>query len=72
MDIGPSEAETFWTKFLRKLTRRGLRCVKLVISDAHEGLKAAVIRLLNATCQRCRGRLRKIPRPTKSFSSFII
>src|SRR6476620_4242688 len=40
MDIGPSEAETFWTEFLRKLARRGLRGVKLVISDAHEGLKA--------------------------------
>ena len=39
MDIGPSEAETFWTAFLRKLTRRGLRGVKLVISDAHEGIK---------------------------------
>ena len=37
MDIGPSEAETFWTEFLRKLARRGLRGVKLVISDAHEG-----------------------------------
>jgi transposase-like protein len=35
MDIGPSEAETFWTAFLRKLARRGLRGVKLVISDAH-------------------------------------
>src|SRR3954452_10394290 len=42
MDIGPSEAETFWTGFLRKLTRRGLRGVKLVVSDAHEGIKAAV------------------------------
>jgi transposase-like protein len=47
MDIGPSEAETFWTSFLRKLTRRGLRGVKLVISDAHEGLKAAVAKVLN-------------------------
>ena len=37
MDIGPSEAEPFWTAFLRKLARRGLRGVKLVISDAHEG-----------------------------------
>ena len=36
MDIGPSEAETFWTAFLRKLARRGLRGGKLVISDAHE------------------------------------
>src|SRR5579863_4543947 len=54
MDIGPSEAETFWTEFLRKLARRGLRGVKLVISDAHEGIKAAVSKVLNATWQRCR------------------
>ena len=54
MDIGPSEAEPFWTAFLRKLTRRGLRGVKLVISDAHEGIKAAVSKLLCATWQRCR------------------
>jgi putative transposase len=54
MAIGPSEAETFWIDFLRKLTRRGLRGVKLVVSDAHEGLKAAVARVLNASWQRCR------------------
>jgi putative transposase len=54
MDIGPSEAEPFWTEFLRKLARRGLRSVKLVISDAHEGLKAAITRVLCATWQRCR------------------
>ncbi len=54
MDVGPSEAETFWTAFLRKLARRGLRGVKLVISDAHEGLKSAVSKVLNATWQRCR------------------
>src|SRR5215212_3460008 len=54
MDIGPSEAETFWTDFLRKLARRGLRGVKLVVSDAHEGLKAAIAKVLNATWQRCR------------------
>ena len=54
MDIGPSEAETFWIAFLRKLRRRGLRGVKLVVSDAHEGLKAAVAKLLNASWQRCR------------------
>jgi Transposase, Mutator family len=46
MAIGSSEAETFWTDFLRKLARRGLRGVKLVVSDAHEGLKAAVTRVL--------------------------
>jgi putative transposase len=54
MDIGPSEAETFWTAFLRKLARRGLRGVKLVISDAHEGIKAAVSKIFTATWQRCR------------------
>jgi len=54
MDIGPSEAEPFWTDFLRKLTRRGLRGVKLVISDSHEGIKAAVAKVLHATWQRCR------------------
>ena len=54
MAIGPSEAETFWTDFLRKLARRGLRGVKLVVSDAHEGLKAAIDKVLNATWQRCR------------------
>jgi putative transposase len=54
MAVGPSEAETFWTDFLRSLTRRGLRGVKLVISDAHEGLKAAAAKVLKATWQRCR------------------
>jgi len=54
MAVGASEAETFWTEFLRGLARRGLRGVKLVISDAHEGLKAAAARVLNATWQRCR------------------
>jgi putative transposase len=52
--IGPSEAEPFWSSFLRSLTRRGLRGVKLVISDAHEGLKAAAAKVLKATWQRCR------------------
>jgi putative transposase len=54
MAIGPSEAEPFWSSFLRSLTRRGLRGVKLVISDAHEGLKAAAAKVLKATWQRCR------------------
>ncbi len=39
MEVGTSEAEPIWTEFLRKLTRRGLRGVKLVVYDAHEGLK---------------------------------
>jgi putative transposase len=54
LHLGPSEAETFWTTFLKGLLRRGLRGVKLVVSDAHEGLKAAIRRVLGATWQRCR------------------
>jgi len=54
LTIGASEAETFWTDFLRSLARRGLRGVKLVISDAHEGLKASVSKVLHASWQRCR------------------
>jgi transposase-like protein len=54
LDIGPSEAETFWTAFLRRLARRRLRGVKLVISDAHEGIKATVAKVLHASWQRCR------------------
>jgi putative transposase len=54
MEIGASEAETFWTAFLRKLARRGLRGVKLVISDSHEGIKAAVSKVLSTSWQRCR------------------
>jgi transposase-like protein len=54
MTVGHSEAEPFWVEFLRSLARRGLRGVKLVTSDAHEGLKAAVAKVLGATWQRCR------------------
>ena len=54
LHIGPSEAETFWLGFLKSLARRGLRGVKLVISDAHEGLKAAIRRVFGASWQRCR------------------
>ena len=54
LHIGPSEAEPFWASFLKDLVRRGLKGVKLVISDAHEGLKAAIRRVIGATWQRCR------------------
>jgi transposase-like protein len=54
LHIGPSEAETFWATFLKSLVKRGLKGVKLVVSDAHEGLKAAIARVLGATWQRCR------------------
>ncbi len=54
MKVGASEAEPFWTEFLRSLMRRGLRGVRLVISDSHEGIKAATSKVLKATWQRCR------------------
>ena len=54
MEIGTSGADPIRTEFPRKLTRRGLRGVKLVISDAHVGIEAAVSTVLSATWQRCR------------------
>lgn len=53
-EIGTSEAEPIWTEFLRMLARRGQRGVKLAISHAHDGIKAAVSLVLRATWQRCR------------------
>jgi len=54
LKVGHSEAEPFWTEFLRSLNRPGLRGVKLVISDSHEGIKAAIAKVFKATWQRCR------------------
>jgi transposase-like protein len=55
VDVGPSEDRAFWTAFLRSLVKRGLAGVRLVISDAHEGLKQAISTVLTgATWQRCR------------------
>jgi putative transposase len=51
---GASEAEPFWTAFLRSLADRGLRGVKLVIADDHKGLRAAASRVFHASLQRCR------------------
>jgi putative transposase len=51
---GPSEAEVFWTEFLRSLADRGLRGVRLVIADDHKGLRAAARRVFHAGLQRCR------------------
>jgi transposase-like protein len=54
-DVGASEEAAFWTAFLRSLVRRGLHGVQLVISDAHEGLKAAIGQVFQgASWQRCR------------------
>ena len=54
LELGPSEAETFWMDLLRSLKARGLDGTKLVISDAHSGLRAAIERVFDATWQRCR------------------
>jgi len=55
VDVGPSEDRAFWTAFLRGLVKRGLTGVRLVISDAHEGLKQAISTVLSGTAwQRCR------------------
>ena len=51
---GPSEAEPFWTDFLRSLSARGLGGVKLVIADAPPGLKCAAAKVLGGTLQRCK------------------
>ena len=55
VDTGPSEDHSFWVAFLRSLVKRGLRGVRLTISDAHEGLRQAIAKVLSGvTWQRCR------------------
>ena len=55
VDVGPSEEKAFWRAFLRSLVKRGLKGVRLVISDAHEGLTQAISTVLSGTTwQRCR------------------
>jgi putative transposase len=53
IDLGEVESEAFWLEFLRSLRRRGLDGVRLVVSDDHEGLKAASARVLSCAWQRC-------------------
>ncbi len=53
LDCGECETEAFWREFLRGLVKRGLSGVQLVVSDAHEGLKQAIGRVLGAPWQRC-------------------
>jgi len=55
LDVGLTEDGPFWTEFLRSLVRRGLKDVQLVISDAHEGLREAIRKVLGGSSwQRCR------------------
>jgi transposase-like protein len=53
LDVGEVESGAFWTEFLRGLRKRGLTGVQLVISDDHDGLKAAIARVLASVWQRC-------------------
>jgi putative transposase len=52
-DVGEAETESCWREFLRSLCARGLTGVRLVVSDAHAGLKAAIAQVLGAPWQRC-------------------
>jgi len=54
LDVIPTESEEGWTQFFKGLKERGLRGVRLVVSDAHGGLKAAVRKVLKAEWQRCK------------------
>jgi transposase-like protein len=53
LDVGELESEAFWTEFLRSLRARGLEGVRLCVLDCHEGLKAAIARVLACPWQRC-------------------
>jgi len=76
--LGASEAHAFWKAFLRSLVARGLQGVQLVISDAHEGLKAAIAQVLTgATWQRCRvhfmrNLLARIPQADKAVVAALV
>lgn len=77
IDVGPTEAEAFWTEFLRSMIQRDLSGVRLVVSDAHEGLKAAVQKLFGATWQRCkvhfiRNALASVPKQQHKMVAAII
>ena len=53
IDVGEAETEAFWREFLRSLRARGLAGVQLCVSDAHEGLKNAIAKVLGCPWQRC-------------------
>ncbi|WP_067929719.1 IS256 family transposase [Alicyclobacillus shizuokensis] len=77
-DVGTSEDGAFWTEFLRALKERGLRGVKLVVSDAHLGLRQAISEVLTgAAWQRCkvhtiRNVLSQVPKKQQSMVAAII
>ncbi len=77
-DLGTSEDGAFWLAFLRSLVSRGLRGVKLAISDAHEGLRAAIETVLvGSAWQRCRVHvmrniLSQVPKSSQMMVSAIV
>ncbi|AEJ44882.1 IS256 family transposase [Alicyclobacillus acidocaldarius] len=77
-DVGTSEDGAFWTDFLRKLKARGLRGVRLVVSDAHAGLRQAIAEVLTgATWQRCkvhalRNVLSQVPKKEQAMVASIL
>jgi len=78
VDIGSAEDGATWTAFLRGLVARGLCGVKLVISDAHGGLRNAIAAVLEgASWQRCRTHfmrnlLAKIPRHAQAMAASLV
>lgn len=76
--VGASEEEAFWREFLRSLVGRGLHGVQLVVSDAHEGLKAAIASVLQgASWQRCRvhclrNLLARVPQRDKAVVAALV
>jgi putative transposase len=78
LEIGAAEGGAAWTAFLRSLVARGLGGVKLVVSDAHCGLKDAVAAVLDGACwQRCRtpfmrNLLVKVPRHAQAMVASLV
>jgi len=77
LDVGPGETEAFWTDFLRTLTNRGLTGVRLVVSDAHKGLKNSISKVFSSGWQRCRvhflrNALGHVPRKQHQMGASVI
>jgi transposase-like protein len=78
VDVITVEDGAGWTAFLRGLVARGLSGVQLVVSDAHEGLKAAIAAVLDgAAWQRCRTHamrnlLCRVPRSAQPFVATLV
>ncbi len=78
VDVFTGEDGAAWTSFLRGLVARGLSGVKLVVSDSHEGLKAAIAAVLpGAGWQRCRvhflrNLLTRVPKSAQTLVATLV